>query len=86
MPLSCPTNNSATENSGFRFLMTNRLRSRIRMENKVDGPWIFGISWYRDKEWKKEHQRGSETRFFFVKKRDKALRCIFFNFYLFICK
>jgi hypothetical protein len=29
---------------------------------REDGPWIFGISWYRDKEWKKKHQRGLEYK------------------------
>lgn len=32
--------------------------------NRVDGPWIFGISWYKSNEWKLINQRGSETRFF----------------------
>ena len=27
---------------------------------REDRPWIFGISWYRNKDWKKNHQRGLE--------------------------
>ncbi|CAK5025647.1 unnamed protein product [Meloidogyne enterolobii] len=26
--------------------------------DKVDGPWIFGISWYRNDEWKLNNRRG----------------------------
>ena len=53
--------------------------------NRVDGPWIFGISWYKSNEWKLIKQRGYVLRenllsyyldlklvFFYVNRRDKA--------------
>nr|CAD2136256.1 unnamed protein product [Meloidogyne enterolobii] len=30
--------------------------------NRVDGPWIFGISWYKSNEWKLINQRGYVLR------------------------